>query len=193
MKSMLRQYTYYPLTITKEGRMSIAFIIGLVAGTFFFNMWGKNYMDELLLYKGLLTGRYKAGALAGVGLCLYILKKRGRRYLVLLLVFLLVKIKWLKRRLLPLPIWTRVLFNIREGKIGLLLLILVVSIFLVIQEVEDLLVEAVLPFILVVEAPLVGEAEGVKKRCFKHLLFYKLAFFLFLLLKIHFLLLNLIF
>ncbi|MCI9540983.1 MAG: hypothetical protein HFG39_07960 [Lachnospiraceae bacterium] len=84
MKSMLRQYTYYPLTITKEGRMSIAFIIGLVAGTFFFNMWGKNYMDELLLYKGLLTGRYKAGALAGVGLCLYILKKRGRRYLVLL-------------------------------------------------------------------------------------------------------------
>lgn len=84
MKSTLRQYRQYPMTVTKEGRMSAAFLIGLMAGTFFFNMWGKAYMDELLLYKGLLTGRYEAGALAGASLCFYIARKRSGRFFLLL-------------------------------------------------------------------------------------------------------------
>lgn len=84
MKPMLRQYSCYRMPFTKEGRMAAAFITGLLAGTIFFNMWGKSYMDELLLYKGLLTGRYEAGALAGIGLCLYIMRKRGKRFLLLL-------------------------------------------------------------------------------------------------------------
>ncbi len=84
MKPMLRQYRYYQMSFTKEGRMSVAFFVGLLAGTFFFNMWGKNYMEELLLYKGLLMGRYEAGALAGLSLCLYILSKRGKRFFLLL-------------------------------------------------------------------------------------------------------------
>lgn len=82
MKPKLRQYRYYRMT--KEGRMSAAFIVGLLAGTLFFNIWGKSCMDELLLYKGLLTGRYEAGALAGLPLCLYIAQKRGKRFLFLL-------------------------------------------------------------------------------------------------------------
>lgn len=86
MKPMLRQYRRYQISFTKEGRMSAAFIMGLVAGTFFFNVWGKNYMDELLLYKGLLTGRYEAGGLAGLGLCFYIAGKRGKRFLLLFLM-----------------------------------------------------------------------------------------------------------
>lgn len=84
MKPMLRQYRYYRMPFTKEGKMSVAFLVGLLAGTFFFNMWGKGYMEELLLYKGLLLGRYEAGALAGLSLCLYIGKKRGKRFLLLL-------------------------------------------------------------------------------------------------------------
>lgn len=84
MKSKLRQYQRYPVAVTKEGRMSAAFLMGLMLGTFFFNIWGKAYMDELLLYKGLLTGRYEAGALAGVTLCLYIARKRAGRFLLLL-------------------------------------------------------------------------------------------------------------
>ena len=82
MKPMLRQYRYYRMPFTKEGKMSVAFLVGLLAGTFFFNMWGKGYMEELLLYKGLLLGRYEAGALAGLSLCLYIGKKRGKRFLL---------------------------------------------------------------------------------------------------------------
>ncbi|MBO5279274.1 MAG: hypothetical protein J6B06_07275 [Lachnospiraceae bacterium] len=84
MKSMLRQYHQYPVSFTKEGRMSAAFLTGLLAGTFFFNMWGKDYIEELLLYKGLLTGRYEAGALAGAALCFYIARKRLPRFLALL-------------------------------------------------------------------------------------------------------------
>lgn len=82
MKSMLRQQ-YVPVSPTKEGKMTAAFVIGLLAGTFFFNLWGKHYMEELLLYKGLLTGRYEAGGLAGMALCFYILRKRGKRFLLL--------------------------------------------------------------------------------------------------------------
>lgn len=86
MKSMLRQYRRYQISFTKEGKMSAAFMIGLMAGTFFFNVWGKDYMDELLLYKSLLTGRYEAGGLAGFGLCFYIAGKRGKRFFLLLLM-----------------------------------------------------------------------------------------------------------
>lgn len=82
MKSKLRRYQ--PVKVTKEGRMSAAFLTGLMAGTFFFNMWGKAYMDEFLLYKGLLTGRYEAGALAGASLCFYIARKRSGRFCLLL-------------------------------------------------------------------------------------------------------------
>lgn len=84
MKPMLRQYHQYQVSFTKEGRMSAAFLAGLLAGTFFFNMWGKDYIEELLLYKGLLTGRYEAGALAGAALCFYIARKRLPRFLILL-------------------------------------------------------------------------------------------------------------
>lgn len=85
MKPMLRQrYQTYPVAITKEGRLAAAFLAGLLAGTFFFNLWGKSYMTELLLYKGLLTGRYEAGALAGLSLCFYVAGKRGKRFLLLL-------------------------------------------------------------------------------------------------------------
>lgn len=85
MKPMLRQYHHrYSISFTKEGRMSAAFLTGLLAGTFFFNMWGKDYIEELLLYKGLLTGRYEAGALAGTALCFYIARKRLPRFLALL-------------------------------------------------------------------------------------------------------------
>lgn len=84
MKPMLRQYHQYPVSVTKEGRMSAAFFAGLLAGTFFFNIWGKDSIEELLLYKGLLMGRYEAGALAGAALCFYIARKRLPHFLLLL-------------------------------------------------------------------------------------------------------------
>lgn len=83
MRWMLRQ-RYVPVSPTKEGKMTAAFTVGLLAGTFFFNLWGKHCTEELLIYKGLLMGRYEAGGLAGIALCFYLLRKRGKRFLLLL-------------------------------------------------------------------------------------------------------------
>ena len=53
---MVRRYG--GIFITKESRWLFIFFIGLLMGTFFFNLWGKNSLEEFVLYRGILKEKY---------------------------------------------------------------------------------------------------------------------------------------
>lgn len=80
---MTRQYPNRA-KFTKEGKTLTIFLLGLLAGTFFFNLIGKAYLEELVVYKGIVSGKYESGALSCISLFGFILIKRGKRFLLLL-------------------------------------------------------------------------------------------------------------
>ncbi len=79
---MVRRYG--GIFITKESRWLFIFFIGLLMGTFFFNLWGKNSLEEFVLYRGILKEKYTSTLFSYTALFFYILWKRGKRLAILI-------------------------------------------------------------------------------------------------------------
>lgn len=79
---MVRRYG--GIFITKESRWLFVFFIGLLTGTFFFNLWGKDSLEEFVLYRGILKDKYTSTLFSYMTLFSYILWKRGKRLAILI-------------------------------------------------------------------------------------------------------------
>lgn len=77
---MIRQFGNH---MTKESRMLLVFLLGLLMGTFFFNFIGTEYLEEMVLYKGIIEVQYKSIDFSPHHLWGYLVWDRGKRFLLL--------------------------------------------------------------------------------------------------------------
>lgn len=77
---MLRHYFF----VSREKRTLFFFIAGLLIGTLFFNFIGKKYLQDFVLYKGIIATRYENTKLVQSDLFAYLLWNRGKRVFILI-------------------------------------------------------------------------------------------------------------